>query len=99
MNITCFVHGPLSLIGPFFTLGNIGPSSHCRLVVIYSLFSMSIIPDLPGDLVARNSDQERWLKNRVGRLCHMDSERWVSADFRLSYGSSYSPQLSRQSAS
>lgn len=64
----------------------------------FSLLFMSVIPDLPGDPVLRNSDQERWLKSHVGRLCHTDSERYVLVDFRLACGSLYSAQLSRQSA-
>lgn len=37
---------------------------------------MTVIPDLPGDLVPRNSEQERWLKNHVSRLCHTDPDRF-----------------------
>ncbi|KAJ3556416.1 hypothetical protein NP233_g11983 [Leucocoprinus birnbaumii] len=44
--------------------------------VIYSSFSMPTIPDLPGDLVPRNSEHERWLKTHVGRLCHTDPDRF-----------------------
>lgn len=31
------------------------------------------IPDLPGQLVPRHSDQELWLKAHVARMCHFDN--------------------------
>ncbi|KAF9448015.1 mRNA guanylyltransferase [Macrolepiota fuliginosa MF-IS2] len=37
---------------------------------------MPVVPDLPGDLVPRNSDHERWLKNHVSRLCQLDHDRF-----------------------
>ncbi|GLB34648.1 putative second step of mRNA capping [Lyophyllum shimeji] len=37
---------------------------------------MPVIPDLPGDLVPRNSEQEIWLKNEVARICHLDRPRF-----------------------
>ncbi|KAF8969639.1 mRNA capping enzyme, catalytic domain-containing protein [Flammula alnicola] len=42
------------------------------------------IPDLPGELIPRNSDQELWLKAQVARMCHMDNpdRQPVSFGFR-----------------
>ncbi|KAG5649639.1 hypothetical protein H0H81_002738 [Sphagnurus paluster] len=37
---------------------------------------MPSIPDLPGSLVQRNSEQESWLKAHVAKLCHMDRPRF-----------------------
>ncbi|KXN91505.1 mRNA-capping enzyme subunit alpha [Leucoagaricus sp. SymC.cos] len=37
---------------------------------------MPAIPGLPGDLVPRNSEQERWLKHHVAKLCHIDHDRF-----------------------
>ncbi|KAG6820858.1 hypothetical protein H0H93_010685 [Arthromyces matolae] len=33
---------------------------------------MPVIPDIPGILVQRNSEQESWLKAHVAKICHMD---------------------------
>lgn len=40
--------------------------------------SMPRIPDLPGNLIPHNSDQERWLKHHVAVLCRLDNERCVA---------------------
>ncbi|KAI1794609.1 mRNA capping enzyme, alpha subunit [Ganoderma leucocontextum] len=37
------------------------------------------IPDIPGNPVAHNSDQEHWLKRHVAFLCHIDNERFPGA--------------------
>ncbi|KAG6817791.1 hypothetical protein H0H87_003199 [Tephrocybe sp. NHM501043] len=37
---------------------------------------MPVIPDLPGNLVPRNSEQENWLKAHVAKICHMDRPRF-----------------------
>ncbi|KAI0723960.1 mRNA capping enzyme, alpha subunit [Cerioporus squamosus] len=37
---------------------------------------MPRIPDLPGNPVPHNSDQERWLKRYVASLCRLDHERF-----------------------
>ncbi|KAF8077651.1 mRNA capping enzyme [Lyophyllum atratum] len=37
---------------------------------------MPVIPDLPGNLVPRNSEQESWLKAQVAKICHMDRPRF-----------------------
>ncbi|KAF5386963.1 hypothetical protein D9615_001556 [Tricholomella constricta] len=37
---------------------------------------MPVVPDLPGNLVPRNSQQESWLKGHVARLCNMDRPRF-----------------------
>ncbi|KAF9469347.1 mRNA capping enzyme, alpha subunit [Collybia nuda] len=37
---------------------------------------MPTIPDLPGNLVPRNSEQESWLKNHVARMCNLDNIRF-----------------------
>ncbi|KAM5534049.1 hypothetical protein V8D89_012230 [Ganoderma adspersum] len=34
------------------------------------------IPDIPGNPVLHNSDQEHWLKRHVASLCHLDHERF-----------------------
>ncbi|KAF5358486.1 hypothetical protein D9756_001340 [Leucocoprinus leucothites] len=53
--------------GPWFGLRVLTPSTE-----------RYVIGHLPGDLVPRNSEQERWLKNHVSRLCHTDPDRfWV----------------------
>ena len=31
------------------------------------------IPELPGELVQRYSQEESWLKNHVARLCKLDN--------------------------
>ncbi|KAJ2923997.1 hypothetical protein H1R20_g13094, partial [Candolleomyces eurysporus] len=36
----------------------------------------SSVPDLPGNLVPRFSEQERWLKGHVARLCGLEHERF-----------------------
>ncbi|KIM48731.1 hypothetical protein M413DRAFT_15060 [Hebeloma cylindrosporum] len=37
------------------------------------------IPELPGELIPRHSQQELWLKNHVARMCHFDNpEKQVS---------------------
>ena len=33
------------------------------------------IPDLPGRLIPRHSDEENWLKAHVKRMCHLDNDR------------------------
>ena len=35
------------------------------------------IPDLPGRLVPRHSDEEKWLKVHVRRMCQMESDKSV----------------------
>jgi mRNA guanylyltransferase len=42
--------------------------------------AVSIIPDIPGDLVPPNSDQERWLKHKVSMLCNLENQRYVYSD-------------------
>ncbi|KAG5735708.1 mRNA-capping enzyme subunit alpha [Termitomyces sp. T112] len=37
---------------------------------------MPVIPDIPGTLVPRNSEQENWLKAHVAKICHMDRPRF-----------------------
>jgi len=37
---------------------------------------MSRIPDLPGVPIPHKSDQERWLRQTVSRLCHLENERF-----------------------
>jgi mRNA guanylyltransferase len=40
------------------------------------------IPDLPGRLVPRHSQQESWLKSHVARMCHFDNpEKQVKFHF------------------
>ncbi|CAA7270917.1 unnamed protein product [Cyclocybe aegerita] len=34
------------------------------------------IPDLPGELISRHSEQEQWLKMHVARMCGLDHERF-----------------------
>lgn len=41
---------------------------------------MPQIPDIPGNLVARYSDQDRWLKAEVSRMCGVDPDRCVLGD-------------------
>jgi len=43
------------------------------------------IPDLPGTLIPRHSDQERWLKGHVAHLCGLDNpEKCVQACYAFS---------------
>ncbi|KAI0093972.1 mRNA capping enzyme, catalytic domain-containing protein [Irpex rosettiformis] len=37
---------------------------------------MPRIPDIPGSLIPGRSDQERWLRQHVARLCQLDHERF-----------------------
>ncbi|KAG6829641.1 hypothetical protein H0H92_003974 [Tricholoma furcatifolium] len=37
---------------------------------------MPVIPEIPGNLVSRNSEQENWLKAHVAKICHMDRPRF-----------------------
>ena len=40
------------------------------------------IPDLPGRLVPRHSQQESWLKSHVAQMCHFDNpEKQVKFHF------------------
>ncbi|KAF8809031.1 mRNA guanylyltransferase [Phlegmacium glaucopus] len=34
------------------------------------------IPDLPGRLVPRHSDEERWLKTHIGQMCQLENDRF-----------------------
>ncbi|KAF5330294.1 hypothetical protein D9619_005339 [Psilocybe cf. subviscida] len=38
--------------------------------------SVMPIPDLPGRVVPRNSEQEHWLRGQVARLCHLEHDRF-----------------------
>lgn len=50
---------------------------------IFSQTPIMPIPDLPGILISRHSDQERWLKNHVARMCRFDNpEKQVLLDFK-----------------
>jgi len=31
------------------------------------------VPELPGELIQRSSDEEKWLKNYVARMCGLDN--------------------------
>ncbi|KAF6763788.1 mRNA capping enzyme [Ephemerocybe angulata] len=47
---------------------------------------MSMIPELPGNLVQRNSEQERWLKRHVAQMCGLEHERFPGSQ-PVSFGS------------
>jgi mRNA guanylyltransferase len=38
---------------------------------------MPQIPELPGVLVARHSEQDRWVKGEVSRMCGVMPDRYV----------------------
>ncbi|KAF4614655.1 hypothetical protein D9613_002626 [Agrocybe pediades] len=44
------------------------------------------IPDLPGRLVPRYSDQEKWLKGHVARMCHLDNPEKFPGSQPVSFG-------------
>ncbi|KDQ60776.1 hypothetical protein JAAARDRAFT_172973 [Jaapia argillacea MUCL 33604] len=56
---------------------------------------MSPTPDIPGELVPRNSDHEIWLKTHVARLCGMDHERFPGSQ-PVSFGTKDLDKLESQ---
>lgn len=45
--------------------------------ILHNSTAVMPIPDLPGRLIPRHSDEEKWLKAHVGRMCHLENDRCV----------------------
>ena len=43
------------------------------------------IPQLPGRLIPRHSDEENGLKSLVGRMCHLENDRSCIAYFPIDH--------------
>lgn len=56
---------------------------------------MPRIPDIPGQLVQRGSEQELWLKRRVATLCHLDYDRFPGSQ-PISFASGHLTRLEKQ---
>ncbi|KAF8197525.1 mRNA guanylyltransferase [Pholiota molesta] len=54
------------------------------------------IPDLPGELVPRHSDQELWLKAHVARMCHLDNPEKFPGSQPVSFGTKDLLKLEKQ---
>ncbi|KAF8891311.1 mRNA capping enzyme [Infundibulicybe gibba] len=53
------------------------------------------VPEIPGTLVPHRSDQERWLKSHVARLCNLEHERFPGSQ-PVSFGRRDLEKLERQ---
>ena len=61
---------------PFFSIAFLNDYIFVVILRLHEpAFAIMPIPDLPGELVPRNSDQDRWLKSLVAGLCQLDHER------------------------